>query len=133
MEDRILTELARRTSTPDRLAQALGTSIEDVNATLAEMANKGWVGLGLAWFGNDPSTGTTVVTLRPAGRAEVERLEALTAESDEPILVTRAELVAELQRRTGWTDEQIGLNPTLRGDRFWFYPSIGGWAPAPPE
>lgn len=66
----------------------------------------------------------TVITLTP------ERREGMKAESEEPVLLTRDELVAELRKRFGLTEEQTANNPTLRDDRYYFWPSIGAWTSA---
>ena len=68
--------------------------------------------------------GITVITLTPEPR------EGMKAESEEPVLLTRDELVAELRKRFGLTEEQTANNPTLRDDRYYFWPSIGAWTSA---
>jgi hypothetical protein len=89
------------------------------------MDRKGLLQRSVAWYGNDPSSGITVITLTPAGRKQAEREEK--GREEESVVMTRDELAAEL-RRLGLNDEQIALNPELRGDRFYFWPSIPAWS-----
>jgi DNA-binding MarR family transcriptional regulator len=132
-EDRILTELDRRAAIPEHLEGRLGVSAEEIDRLLDRLEDKAWISRGRVWYGDDPSTGITVISLTPAGRREAERRKLLAEASseDEPLILTKAELSAELRRRLGWTDEQIALNPTLRGDRFYFWPSLTAWASLP--
>lgn len=127
MEEQIITYLTRRPATPENLAHNLEVSIAEVRPLLDEMSRKGWINFGAAWFGNDPSTGITIVFLTPDGRREAERRQALSADSDEPIVISRQELLAELERRFGWKEQQLGAEPTLRGNPFYFWPSIAAW------
>jgi DNA-binding MarR family transcriptional regulator len=123
-EEQILSYLSSRPATPEHLAGHLGISSEDLGAALGALVEKGWINTSSAWYGNDPSTGITVITLTP------ERREGMKAESEEPVLLTRDELVAELRKRFGLTEEQTANNPTLRDDRYYFWPSIGAWTSA---
>jgi hypothetical protein len=132
MEARILERLGQVAGTPEHLASSLGVSVDDLGEPLADLERRDWIYRGAAWFGNDPTSAIIVIGLRPAGREEVERRASLET-ANEPIVVTRAELAAELKRRFGWTDEQIDLNPHLRGERFHFWPSIGAWSSEGPR
>ena len=69
-----------------------------------------------------------MISLTPAGREEAER--QATERGEEPFEMTRNELAAKL-RSLGSSDEQIALNPEMRGDRFYFWPSIPAWSTAP--
>jgi DNA-binding MarR family transcriptional regulator len=131
MQERILNYLSRRPATPEHLAQHLGISSEELRPVLDEMEAKGWVNAGISVWYSDPASAITVVTLLPAGREEAKRRQALSDESNEPVELTRDELVAELQRRYGLSEEQIALEPSLRHTRFEFWPSIGAWAGLP--
>ncbi|SRR6266508_3046506 len=98
------------------------------------MGEKGWVDFGTVWPGVGPA-GITVVALTPAGRSvadrrDGERRKVMNDISEEPVVLTRDELVAELLRGFGWTEEQVARNPTLRAERFWFQPSKAAWYPA---
>ena len=131
-EGRILAYLSQRAATPEHLEKHLGVSTEELNPLLEEMQAKWWVHPGIAaWFG-DPSSAITVLSLAPAGREEAKRRQALSPESIEPVVVTREELIAELQRRGG-SDEQAAVDPRLRAERFHFWPSIGAWSELPEE
>lgn len=128
MEDRILAYLARRAARPEHLADSLKVTANDIDAALDEMQRKAWITRGAAWYGNDPSTAITVIALTPAGRAEAAAREAaVSAESEEPLVMTRKELVEEL-RRLGMTEDEISMNPNLRGSRFHFWPSVPAWS-----
>lgn len=127
MEDRILTYLGRRPATPEHLERSLEVDAADLREVVDKMEATGWVTVMPAWFGNDPGSAITVISLTRAGRQEAERRQALAEERDEPVIVSREELAAEL-RRLGWTDEQIALNPNLRGNRFHYWPSVPAWS-----
>jgi hypothetical protein len=49
------------------------------------------------------------------------------------VVVTRDELIAELKRDFEWTDERIAQEPTLRHQRFYFWPAVCGWAGLPDD
>jgi DNA-binding MarR family transcriptional regulator len=130
LEERILAYLSSRPGTPEHLEEALGVSTDELDPVLKGLQAKGWVSSSIsAWYG-DPASAITVITLTPAGRNEAERRETLSARSDEPVLLTRDELVTELRKRFGWTDQQMDLDPSLRGSRFYYYPSISAWLAA---
>ena len=135
MQEQILAYLSRRAGTPENLARSLGVASDQLNEALDEMEAKGWIGRGAAWFGNDPSTAITVIMLRPAGRKEAERRRILSGEYDVStcVVVTRDELIAELKRDFEWTDERIAQEPTLRHQRFYFWPAVCGWAGLPDD
>jgi DNA-binding MarR family transcriptional regulator len=82
-EEQILSYLSSRSATPEHLTGHLGISSEDLGAALGALVEKGWINTSSAWYGNDPSTGITVITLTP------ERREGMKAESEEPVLLTR--------------------------------------------
>jgi DNA-binding MarR family transcriptional regulator len=130
VDDQILAYLNQHATNPERLAAYLGTSSSELSEAVDGLQARGWIGVGAAWFG-DPSTATTILSLTPAGRKEAERREAMTG--DEPVLLSRDELVSELRNRFGWTEDQLALNPHLRGDRFIFWPSVSAWSAVPPE
>lgn len=71
------------------------------------------------------------VSLTVAGRQEAESRAAIVAQDDEPMEIGRDELAEELQRRFGWTEQQVAMNPELRADRFRYWPSIGAWTALP--
>jgi DNA-binding MarR family transcriptional regulator len=127
-EDQIFAYLSRRAGTPENLERHLDLSTEELQRALDAMEAEGWINPGIAaWFG-DPASAITVMTLTPAGREEAKRREETATEwSEEPVVLTRDELAAELQRRYRWTDEQIALESTLRYERFHFWPSIGAY------
>ena len=130
IEDRILRRLAQHAAQPKHLYGRFGASDQEVDAVLDDLEQKGWLTRGLAWYGNDPTSGITVCILTPAGRQEAAGRERVTDPSSEPILVAREELVTEIKRRFGWSDEQIALNQELRHEVFWYWPSIGAYRPA---
>jgi len=127
MEDSLLRYLANRPATRIQLAERLRLPPDDVAASVDEMQNRGWVFSAAAWYGNDPASGITLISLTAAGRREAERREAAAADTDEPIVLTRDELIAKL-RQLGASDEQIALNPTLCESSFYFWPSVPAWA-----
>jgi hypothetical protein len=47
-------------------------------------------------------------------------------------VLSREELAEEL-RRIGWTEDQIAVEPALRGTRFHFWPSISAWSILPDD
>ncbi len=102
-------------------------AVAEVDGVLDEMERDGWITRSNAWFGNDPETGVTVITLTSAGKHEAERRQVRSGALGEPIVLTRDELIEEL-RRFGLTDEQAALNPHLRADRYHFWPSISAWS-----
>jgi hypothetical protein len=123
---RILAYLVRRAATPENLAHDLAAGSAEIQGALDEMTRRGWVSAGAAWYGNDPSSAITIMFLTREGRQETERRQP-PAKSDEPVELSREELVAELKRSLGWTDHQIAMNPSLRASRFYFWPSITAW------
>jgi len=129
LESRLLAELARRASSRDRLANTPGIPADELEGALANLKRQGWLNEGLAWYGNDPdATGLTILLLTRAGREEAKRRRILTDETEEPHVITRTELVDELKRRFNWTDERIAMSPSLRGERFWYWPSLGAFS-----
>jgi hypothetical protein len=125
MEAHLLAYLRQHGSTPGRLAVMFGFDSDELIGTLIEMGERGWVDFGTAG-------GITLVALTPAGRAladrrEGERGKAMKRLSEAPGVVTKDELVAELRRGFGWTEEQIARNRRLRAERFWFEPAKGAW------
>jgi DNA-binding MarR family transcriptional regulator len=134
MDAHLLAYLRHHGSLPSRLAERFGFDSDELIGTLIEMGEKGWVDFGTVWPGVGPA-GITLVTLTPAGRSladrrERERCKAMKRVSEEPGVLSRDELLAELRRGFGWTEEQVARNPTLRAERFWFQPAKATWDPA---
>jgi DNA-binding MarR family transcriptional regulator len=132
-EDRILAYLSGHAGTPEQLAEHLGISTEELAPILEEMEARGWINAGVAAWYHEPASAITVVALMPAGREEANRRRILSGESElEVVVVSRDELIAELKRR-GWTEERIARDPTLRHQRFHFWPGVCGWAGLPDD
>jgi DNA-binding MarR family transcriptional regulator len=127
-EEQLLAHLSRQAATPEHLADELGVTVEEVVSLLSEIARKGWITTGAAWFGGDPASAVTIIFLTPTGREQAERREAAAAE---PVVLSRAELSAELKRRFGYTDDQMDIWPALFASRFQFWPSVGAFAALP--
>ena len=127
-ELRILRHLSDRGARPEHLPDALNLSADDVSSGVEALQKQNWVTRGAAgWYGESESP-IELLLLLPAGRAELNRREKLEAvSSDEPIEVTREELILELERR-GHPGDQMQLDPSLRRARFWFWPSIPAYA-----
>jgi hypothetical protein len=67
------------------------------------------------------------ITLTEEGRRKLERQQALSPK--DPVELSRDELISELKRRYGFSDEQLVLNPKLRYERFTYLPSVGAYRP----
>lgn len=127
-ELRILRHLGSRGARPEDLPDALNLSSDDVSAAVEALQKSGWVTRGAAGWYAETKRPIELLLLLPAGRAELNRREEREAvSSDEPVEVTRDELILELERR-GYPREQMQVNPSLRRARFWFWPSIPAYS-----
>jgi hypothetical protein len=128
LELRILRHLGQRADRPDRVHETLGAAPDEVGTALASLQSNGWLSVAsAAWYGN-AERAIDVVSLTPTGRAELTRRDA-PPESDvtEPIEVSREDLLAELEGR-GFPRGPMQEDPTLRAERFYFWPSIGAYS-----
>jgi DNA-binding PadR family transcriptional regulator len=125
LADRIFEYLAtRRIATPARLVSSLEVSEGELVPMLKEMEQRGWLSEGWARFIDSPDPEVQMFTLTRDG----ERQVALRGISDPgPMTVTREELVAELVRRGFGRSEDLEALPSLREDRFEFWPRGPAW------
>ena len=126
-ELRILTHLGNRGARPEDLPDALNLSADEIAPAVEALQKQGWVTRGAAGWYAENERAIELLLLLPAGRAELNRREGLEAVADEPIEVTRDELIAELERQ-GYPLDQVQLDPSLRRARFWFWPSIPAYS-----
>jgi hypothetical protein len=70
VEDRILTYLSRRPATPEQLERSLEADAADIRKVVDKLEATGWVTVMPAWFGSDPASAITVISLTRAGRQE---------------------------------------------------------------
>jgi len=127
-ELRILRHLGNRGARPEHLADALNLSAEDTSSAVEAVQKQGWVTRGAAGWYADTENAIEILLLLPAGKTELNRRgEPDVVSSDEPIEVTREELILELELR-GYPSEQMQIDPSLRRARFWFWPSIPAYA-----
>lgn len=126
-ELRILTHLGNRGARPEELPDALNLPSAEIASAVEALQKHGWVTRGAAGWYAEKERAIELLLLLPAGRAELNRREGLEAVSDEPIEVTRDELILELERR-GYPRQQEQLDPSLRRARFWFWPSIPAYS-----
>jgi DNA-binding MarR family transcriptional regulator len=136
MEAHLLAYLRHHGSLPSSLAETLGFDRDELIGALIEMGEEGWLDFRTVWPEAGPA-GVTIVTLTPAGRSvadrrEGERHKEMRYVSEEFVILTRDELVAELLRGFEWTEEQVARNPRLRAKRFSFRPAKGTWNPVRP-
>ena len=127
-ELRILTHLGNRGARPEDLPGALNLSAGEIASAVEALQKQGWVTRGAAGWYAETERATELLLLLPAGTAELNRREELEAvPADEPVELTRDELILELERR-GYPPEQVQLDPSLRRARFWFWPSIPAYS-----
>jgi len=128
VELRILTHLGNRGARPEDLPDALSLSTDEIASAVESLQKQGWVTRGAAGWYAEKERAIELLLLLPAGRSELSRREGLEAvSSDEPVELTRDELILELERR-GYSREQLQLDPGLRRARFWFWPSIPAYS-----
>jgi hypothetical protein len=71
-----------------------------------------------------PRRGRPTILFVPASVEDATRADG----DEEPIVLTQEELGNELRQRFGWREEEIASEPTLRHDRFFFWPSLGAYS-----
>lgn len=124
---RILQHLGKRAAQPQHLPNALDLPADDVAAALESLQGAGLVTKGMAAWYEDASSAIEVVSLTPAGREELARHEPPADAEAEPVEVDRETLLIELEAR-GFPRQQMELDPSLYGERFYFWPSIGAYS-----
>ena len=128
LELRILRRLVRRGATREHLHNGLSISAEVVAPALTVLENKGWISRGFAW--HDPGDMMEILLATHAGRQELARYSRMRGDApgDEPIEVSREDLIAELERRGFASRQRLEIDPALRASRFHFWPSIPAYS-----
>jgi DNA-binding MarR family transcriptional regulator len=127
LDVRVLKELRKGGRTPENLASRLQRDCDALEPAVRSLEERGW--LSRATAGYVGQEWMEILLLTTAGRKELEWRETLSGEAGvpEPVEVTRAQLLQELVRR-GFPRERLEIEPTLRHDRFYFYPSVPAYA-----
>jgi hypothetical protein len=129
LEDRVFEYFARRRgASPTQLASSLETSERELMPVLDSMAEDGLISRGWVRFIESPDPEIPFFTLQAAGERQIA-LRGLGGDEQEPLIVTRAELIDEFARRGFGTREDLAISAYLRADRFHFWPVEGAFTP----
>ena len=130
VDDLVLEYLGRhRAASPAHLVTHFDATEEEVMQAVEVLERRGWVLRGSARFIGHPDPEVTIFTLSDAGERVNERRERLALAAERATVVTHDELVGELKRRFGHSDEKIAADPWLRATHYMYYPSIGAYSP----
>jgi hypothetical protein len=115
----------RRVASAAHLTSSLEVSEAEWTPALEAMESKGWVSRGEARFIDSPESAVTLFVIQPAGLRQIA-LRGFGGEYEE--IVTRAELIDELDRRGVTTRDRLESDAYLSGyARFKFWPSLGAY------